>query len=62
MLFNMYSAIPDPLKRVIDLDDSIYVPKLTTELGLPPHAEIKFVHVYQKCKQCYRYQKTFPLI
>lgn len=62
MLFNMYSSLADPLKKVIDLDDPIYVPKLTTDLGFPPVTNQKYVHIYLKCRECYRYQKTFPLI
>lgn len=60
MLYNLHSSLPDPLKKVIPLNDEIYVPKLTTIVHFDE--KTRYIHVYKKCRDCYRYQKTFSTV
>lgn len=59
MLFNYYSSLPEPVKKVIPFDDA-YVSKLTTTVYLSD--KYPYLHMYEKCHDCYRYQKTFKII
>ncbi|KGR89731.1 hypothetical protein CD32_00140 [Lysinibacillus odysseyi 34hs-1 = NBRC 100172] len=59
MLMNLYSAMPLPMQRTIR-PDSVLHDKLTT-IVFTTQFDYDYVHLYEKCKDVYKYVRTIKL-